>query len=166
MPRKPASRLSAPLEDYLEAIQHLQTRHRVARAKEIAQRLGVSRASVTSALKALGNHGLINYEPYSYVTLTAQGEKVAAEIIRRHEILREFFEDFLKMEPERAESNACRVEHVMDSVAMERLVSFLEFIRQCPRTGQDWLQAFERFCDTEMDPSRCPDCMRTLSQNH
>ena len=45
--------LSASLEDYIEAIAHIVTEKKVARGKEIAKRLKVSRASVTEALPVL-----------------------------------------------------------------------------------------------------------------
>ena len=49
--------LSASLEDYIEAIYHIIEEKLVARSKEIAARLGVSRASVTEALRALSKKG-------------------------------------------------------------------------------------------------------------
>ena len=53
--------LSASLEDYLEAIFHIVAEKKVARAKEIAEALQVSRPSVTGALHALAERGLVNY---------------------------------------------------------------------------------------------------------
>lgn len=157
--------LSSNLEDYLEAIYLLEKISRVARAKDIASRLEVSRASVTGALKALADKGLINYEPYSYVTLTKGGQAIAQEINRRHQILRDFFQRFLQLDPEAADANACRVEHGIDAEAMERLVCFLEFLRECPRVGEDWLAAFNQYCQGGLDPKRCGPCLDTLAQD-
>ncbi|MFH1140008.1 MAG: metal-dependent transcriptional regulator [Pseudomonadota bacterium] len=143
-PRK-TPRLSSQLEDYLEAICFLQKQDRVARAKDIAERLGVTRPSVTSALKSLAENGLISHEPYSYVVLTPAGEAVAEEITRRHGVLRDFFENFLSLPPDQADANACRVEHAVDSEAMDRLVAFLEFLRQCPRVGEEVVGLFKDY---------------------
>ncbi|MCF8034854.1 MAG: metal-dependent transcriptional regulator [Desulfarculaceae bacterium] len=151
--------LSSNLEDYLETIFHLEQESRVARAKDIAERLEVSRASVTGALKTLADKDLINYEPYSYVTLTAQGEKIAREIDRRHHILKGFFRDILQLGNEAAEANACRVEHAMDQAAIDRLVNFLDFLEHCPRTGGDWLESFEGFCRGKASPDNCRQCL-------
>ena len=151
--------LSSNLEDYLETIFHLERESRVARAKDIAERMEVSRASVTGALKTLAEKGLINYEPYSYVTLTAEGKDIAREVDRRHQILKGFFHDFLQLDSEASEANACRVEHVMDEAAIDRLVNFLDFLKTCPRTGADWLESFERFCRGKADPQRCRQCL-------
>ena len=67
--------LSASLEDYVEAIFNLVGESKVARCKDIAQSLGVSRSSVTGALRLLKDKGLANYEPYGYVTLTDDGQR-------------------------------------------------------------------------------------------
>ncbi len=152
--------LTSSLEDYLEAIFHLEQQQRVARAKDIADRVGVARASVTTALKTLADRGLINYEPYSYITLTTLGKKKAQEVVRRHKVLREFFHDFLRLESEHSDEIACRVEHALDEESTNSLVAFLTFLRECPRAGVDWLESFDKFCSTGRDDTRCKQCIR------
>lgn len=154
--------LTSQLEDYLEAIGELQKKDRVARAKDIAERLGVTRATVTSALRSLSEKGLINYQPYSHITLTKQGESLADEVIRRHQILAEFFKEALKMPTQQAEDNACRAEHALDSEAIDRLVQFLNFLKDCPRVGEAWLNSFDRFCQEGAQgrtKSVCRECV-------
>ncbi len=151
--------LSASLEDYLEVIYHLERSNRVARAKDIADQMNVQRASVTGALKALAGRGLVNYTRYSYITLTETGRKIAREVIRRHQTLKEFFMTTLQLGPEDAEANACRIEHAIAPEAIDRLVSFLEFMKLCPRTGTDWNDAFARFCRRGHHSSDCRSCL-------
>jgi DtxR family transcriptional regulator, Mn-dependent transcriptional regulator len=155
-----AEGLSASLEDYLRVILHLEESNRVARAKDIADQMSVQRASVTGALKALANRGLINYSPYSHITLTTEGRNIGWDIVRRHETLREFFMSTLQLSPEQAEANACRIEHAIDSIAVDRLVHFLEFLRFCPRTGIDWADAFALFCQRGAQASSCRECLK------
>ena len=57
---KQMEKLSASLEDYLEVIYNLSKQSRVARSKDIAEALGVSRASVTGALRTLTEKNLVN----------------------------------------------------------------------------------------------------------
>ena len=152
--------LSASLEDYLEVIFHLEQSNRVARAKDIADQMNVQRASVTGALKALAGRGLINYSPYSYITLTTSGRDIARDVIRRHRALKEFFMNTLQLGSDDAEANACRIEHAIDPTAVERLVRFLEFMRICPRTGTDWYDAFARFCKLGLRTSDCQACLK------
>ena len=156
--------LSASLEDYLEVIFHLERSNRVARAKDIADQMNVQRASVTGALKALAARGLINYSPYSFITLTPSGRDIAREVIRRHKVLKEFFVNTLQLGPEDAEANACRIEHAIDPAAIERLVRFLEFMSICPRTGTDWSDAFARFCKLGLRTSDCTACLKLCAE--
>ncbi|MEN6437963.1 MAG: metal-dependent transcriptional regulator [Syntrophobacter sp.] len=152
--------LSASLEDYIEVIYHLEQSNRVARAKDIADQMNVQRASVTGALRALAGRGLINYSPYSYITLTEEGREIARDVIRRHKALKEFFMSTLQLGSEDAEANACRIEHAIAPEAIERLVRFLEFIKICPRTGTDWYDAFARYCKWGLQTSDCRTCLQ------
>jgi DtxR family Mn-dependent transcriptional regulator len=148
--------LTPSLEDYLERIFQLETKqNRGARPSEIADSLGVQRASVTGAMRSLADKGLINYQPYSAVTLTPEGFRVAAKIVHRHKVLSEFLDKVLGLPVEAAEENACRMEHHIDDQAMEKLISFIQFIQACPRTGNDWLKAFSRQC---IEHGKCENC--------
>lgn len=107
------SNLSESMEDYLEAIFILQEKNRVARVKEIAEIIGVKMPSVTVALKFLKEKGLIEYEKNSYITLTAEGTKIAQTTRDKHNILTEFFDKVLNLK-EASEKVACHLEHVID----------------------------------------------------
>jgi DtxR family Mn-dependent transcriptional regulator len=157
---KTKERLSESLEDYLEAILDLEKNHKVARVKDIADKMGVLRGSVTGALKTMAQKGLINYEPYSFITLTKKGSVIATEITRRHNVIKEFLQNVLLLDADRAEENACRMEHAMDKTATDRLVQFIDYIYQCPRTGDDWVQAFVNYYSKgERDQKVCKKCL-------
>jgi len=153
-------KLSESLEDYLEVILELETTQKVARAKDIAEKTGVKRGSVTSALKSLGEKKLIHYEPYSYVTLTSEGKKIAEEIRFRHSVLKDFLHKLLQIDEATAEANACRMEHAVDQETLDRLVRFFDFVFTCPRTGEDWIRTFMKQCGKRKpDPKICEKCM-------
>lgn len=152
--------LSESLEDYLEVILDLEQTNKVARAKDIAERLDIRRGSVTGALKALEEKGLVNYAPYSYITLTGKGGKIAREITRRHKGLRDFLHQVLQVDAETADATACRMEHVIDEQTMARLMCFFDYVRSCPRTGPEWLENFVRHCSGRPhDRQICDQCM-------
>ncbi len=154
--------LSENLEDYLETIMALEKKNKVARVKDIASELGILRGSVTGALKTLAKKGLVNYEPYSFISLTKKGTSIAKEISRRHGILKNFLEKILQIAPDKAEQNACRMEHAVDRETIDMLVKFINFVDDCPRAGSDWIQAFIDFCSTgKPDEERCSACMET-----
>lgn len=124
--------LSANMEDYLKTIAHLVKEAGVARVKEISEALKVKTPSVHAALHLLVDKGLIEHEHYGYVRLTAAGAQMAAEIIRRHELLEGFLRDLLGLPDEEAAENACRMEHVMSEATLTRLERFIEFLRNRP----------------------------------
>lgn len=134
--------LSASQEDYLEAISQIAGEDGVARAKEIADILGVQRASVTGALRMLRDNGMIHYTPYANVTLTEQGRARARGIIHRHETLRRFFQHILAIEGLAAEEVACKVEHAVSDTVMDRLTLLLDYIEHAPEAGQEWVAGF------------------------
>lgn len=147
--------ISSNLEDYLETIFTLEAAHSAARAKDIADQMGVQRASVTNALQKLAKQGLINYEPYSSVTLTPEGFRVATRIAHRHKVLSDFLHRVLNIRQELAEETACRLEHGIDDESLEALIQFVRFLTRCPRTGADWIASFQNSC---AEPGSCPDC--------
>jgi DtxR family transcriptional regulator, Mn-dependent transcriptional regulator len=152
--------LSASQEDYLEVIYHIVEEKKVARAKEIASRLRVSRSSVTEAFRSLSQKGLINYSPYEVITLTTRGQQVAEDIIHRHQALKEFFIKVLAVEEKLAEEGACKVEHAAPREIIERLIQFVSFIETCPRGGAEWIDHFKKFCRTgKTRKSHCEECI-------
>jgi len=142
--------LSSSLEDYLEAIFNLSQESNIARSKDIAKSLGVSRASVTGALRVLKEKGLANYKPYDYVTLTETGRATAAEIAKKHKILESFFIDLLGIEPNIAQVAACKAEHALGSEIIARLLCFIEFVRHSSENGCDLADQFQKFCKKQM----------------
>lgn len=153
--------ISSNLEDYLEVIYTLESQHSEARAKDIADAMGVQRASVTNALQKLSQRGLINYQPYSSVTLTPEGFRTATRIVHRHKVLFDFLHTFLQIRPEVAESTACKLEHDIDDESLDTLTRFARFIMTCPRTGKDWLEAFTRSCSERGTCSNCTECIQS-----
>lgn len=154
-----ASDISASLEDYLGAIYHLEKVNRVARAKDIADRMEVSRASVTGALRTLSDRKLINYEPYSFITLTEQGRDIAREVQRRHKALLQFFQCVLHLEQDHSEKVACKVEHAMDSLTIDRLIEFLTFLKVCPHTNDALSGSTDEKWQWEKGLAHCPQCL-------
>jgi DtxR family Mn-dependent transcriptional regulator len=151
---------SSSIEDYLETIFVLVRDRTVARSKEIAERLGVTPASVTGMLQTLRERGLVYYEPYGSVTLTDEGTKVARQVNRRHEVLRGFLIDVLSVNIAEAEVAACNMEHGISKHVIDRFIAFAEFIKTCPRGGAELIGAFARnHIPAETAPEECVTCM-------
>jgi len=156
-----AKTLSASLENYLEAIFLLTRERTVARSKDISERMKVNRSSVTGALQALRERGLVNYERYGFATLTQEGKEAASRVLRRHEALRDFFVNVLSVDAAEADEAACRMEHGISKRIVDRLVDFAEYVETCPRAGAHWDPETGYHCSRV--PSSPEDCERCVS---
>ena len=88
-PQSPAG-TSTAAEDYLERILELINSKGYARVIDIAAALNISQASVTNMVQRLDAEGLLKYEKYRGLILTAAGKKLARRIAQRHKLLTEF----------------------------------------------------------------------------
>jgi DtxR family transcriptional regulator, Mn-dependent transcriptional regulator len=124
--RGPEAPNSEAVEDYAKAIFALQRRgRRPVGTSALAERLGVSPASVTAMLKRMDAMRLVGYEPYRGVTLTAAGEKVALEVIRHHRLLESYLAEALGMPWDRVHDEAEVLEHYISEELEERIASAL-----------------------------------------
>jgi DtxR family Mn-dependent transcriptional regulator len=143
------------MEDYLETIANLNDKTRAVRVNQIGRVLDVKMPSVTSALNRLSDEGLVRHEKYGYVELTAKGEEVARETIRRHKALSRFFAEALRIDKETAERDACKIEHVISPLSLERVIKFVEFIQACPLGGDNFPKRYEYYLAHGELPEEC-----------
>ncbi len=122
-------KLSFSLEDYIEEIYNQVLKNGQAKVTAIADALGVKKASVTGALNVLSEKKLINYAPYSPITLTAQGEKIAKEVLKKHENLAEFFVEVLNISRDEALEIACKMEHIVSDKLFDNMVKLTEYVK-------------------------------------
>ena len=122
-------KLSFSLEDYIEEIYNQVLKNGQAKVTAIADALGVRKASVTGALNVLFEKKLINYAPYSPITLTAQGEKIAKEVLKKHENLAEFFVEVLNIPRDEAIEIACKMEHIVSDKLFDNMVKLTEYVK-------------------------------------
>lgn len=119
------NKISASLEDYIEAIYQIEKEKELVKAIDLAKRLDVKRSSVAEAIKNLAKKELVTYEN-NILNLTEEGLKIAKEVIKRHNTLSDFFEKILGVENKEAQINACKVEHVLTKNAFDKLCKFVE----------------------------------------
>ena len=137
------------MEDYLEAIALLKKEKGIARVRDISRLLSVEASSVNSALNNLSENGLVIHERYGYVELTAEGEKLAEGIQKKHEILLKFLTEVLNIDPRIAGEDACKMEHSISPQTFKKLTKFIEFVETCPDNDRpDWLKSFDHYFKT------------------
>ncbi len=137
--------LSSTLEDYLEAIFRIEKKKRAARVRDISRDVGVTKSTVSAALKSLAGKQLIEYEPYELIVLTPRGRDKARTIVMKHHIISQFLQRVLALGSQRAERIACTLEHAVDREVTERFVCFLAFAKKYAAEGSDLIDAFRRF---------------------
>jgi DtxR family transcriptional regulator, Mn-dependent transcriptional regulator len=114
---------SPAVEDYSKAIFTLQLRDDgPVSTNALAERLGITPGSVSAMLKRLDELGLITHVPYRGVRLTADGQRLALEVIRHHRLLESFLADTLGMPWDRVHAEAEVLEHVL-SEDLEGLIA-------------------------------------------
>ena len=145
------------MEDYLEAIAMLGGEDRIVRVSQISRRLKVKMPSVTSALRKLSDQGLVEHERYGYIKLTAEGNRIAEEVIRRHDALSHFLIDALGIDQQTAEEDACRIEHVISTLSMERIVKFVEFLKECPLGEIKFPGRYKYYLEHGVLPEECQE---------
>ena len=111
-------------EDYLEKILELEKNGKV-RSVDIARALNVSKPSVNKAMNVLKDMHYIIQEDYGDIQLTEEGRYLAQSVYERHVTLTRFFHEYLKVDAEIAETDACHVEHVISKETFDAIKNLL-----------------------------------------
>ncbi len=120
-------KMSMSHEDYLEAMVMLGgTTQQSVRSVDVANKLGVSKASVNKAVSVLKERGLVEQPYYGDITLTESGYEYGKSVLERHELLYAFLTKALGIPEERAYDEACQMEHAISDESMERWVSYVK----------------------------------------
>lgn len=112
-------------EDYLEQILMIREQKGIVRSIDIAAGLGVTKPSVSVAMKRLRENGYISMDKDNLITLTASGEEIARNIYDRHKTLTHCLL-LVGVDEEHAREDACKMEHDISQVSYEALVRFLK----------------------------------------
>ena len=97
-------------EDYLEAILMLREEKGMARSVDVAEKLGVSKPSVSVAMKKLRENGYIRMSTDNLISLTDKGYAIARKIYDRHQALTKYLIQ-IGVPEEIAREDACKIEH-------------------------------------------------------
>lgn len=118
---------SSTVEDYVKAIYHLQRDSASGEATvvRLSATLGVTKGSVTAMVRKLREAGLADAQRYGGIRLTAKGERVALDMIRRHRLIEVFLVDTLGLDWAEVHDEAERLEHAMSAKVLDRLDAFL-----------------------------------------
>lgn len=122
-----AEAMSESIEMYLLRIALLRTEGQPVPIPALAHELSVSTVSANEMCRRLVDKGLIEYEPYKGVTLTARAETLARRVLRNRRLWEVFFVEKLGLESGEADEVACRFEHVTPDSLANHLAAFLGY---------------------------------------
>lgn len=119
---------SQTVENYLKTIYLAQTElpaKELVPMGQLASALGVVPGTATTMVKTLAESGLVRYEPYVGVRLTASGEKLAGLVLRRHRLIELFLVKVLGMSWAEVHDEAEHLEHAVSERLIERIDEML-----------------------------------------
>ena len=130
-------------EDYLETINTLIGEKGYAASVDIAERMNVSKPTVTSIVKKLHNQGFLVHERYRGLRLTQKGKRLAEEMHRKHELITNFLMLF-GVNEKTAREDAERIEHGLHPDTIESIRTFSEYVAGNPAWIRRFQSHFER----------------------
>jgi len=123
---------SEVISRYLEAIYYMDAEGESVRSARLADWLGVSRPTVTVALRRMIRDGMVRIDPRKEIVLTHAGRVAAESIVRRHRIMERWLTDSLGLDWVQADAEAARLEHAVSELVEERLYESLGHPTTCP----------------------------------
>jgi DtxR family Mn-dependent transcriptional regulator len=123
---------SEVVSHYLEAIFYIWNEGEAVRSARLADWLGVSRPTVTVALRRMSRDGMVRLNARKEIELTPKGRRMAESIVRRHRIMERWLTDGLGLDWVTADEEAARLEHAVSDVVEKRLYEVLGRPATCP----------------------------------
>ena len=163
-----ANELSHSVAHYLTTLLDLRASHGYARVSDVARDMNVTKGSVSVQMKHLKEKGFVTEDENSFLCLTPQGETVAREVEYNRVVLIKFLNQVLNIQPDQAETDACKIEHLLSQEASRQILALVEllgsddpdarklvkklksFKLHCPSMGE--CQLCDEQCLLEVDP--------------
>lgn len=109
---------------YIKAVYELSSGSQGVRVVDIAEKLGVSKASASLSMTKLAQRGLVHKDAERHVYLTKNGEQQAVQMLNKHEMIQKFLMGVLGVDKEVAVHDACGMEHI---ISMDTLCAICRF---------------------------------------
>jgi DtxR family transcriptional regulator, Mn-dependent transcriptional regulator len=117
---------SSSIEDYVKVIYSFtEWQDKPITSSQLAQRLGVANSSVSEMVRKLKDQGLVDHKPYSAITLTADGIRLALSMVRRHRLIETYLVQELGYRWDEVHDEAELLEHAVSDTFIERMASKL-----------------------------------------
>ena len=111
---------------HILAVKELRETRGYARVTDVAKFLNITTGSASTNLKNLKSKGLIVEDENRFLALSDQGESLAEAVTTRKKVFYEFLVDVLNVDPEQAEIDACKTEHLISGETTQKLQNFIK----------------------------------------
>lgn len=118
---------SSSSEDYMKSILILLKRNGFVRSVDISEEMGVTRPSVCNAMKKLREQKMIYFDDNDHILFTEAGQKFAEKVFSKHAVISRFLSK-IGVSKEKAEKEACLMEHAISDETYECLDEFIQKI--------------------------------------
>ena len=116
-------------EDYLEAILVITEQNGRARSIDVAKHLGITKPSVSVAMKNLRTEGYIDMDKNGDLTLLSAGRAIAEKTYERHVTIRDLLVS-LGVDYQTAAKDACRMEHAISDESFLAIKNHAQAMRK------------------------------------
>jgi len=144
---------------HLMTINDLIQKRGYARVIDVAASLDITRGSASMTLKTLKARGLVMEDANKLLRLSAEGERISQSIQNTRKIFEKFLLETLQVEPEQAEIDACKIEHLLSRKSSAKLFSLIKFLSIEQPVVNQFLSAYRKFeCECAACPEDCAVC--------
>ena len=144
---------------HLMALDDLIQKFGYARVSDVARLLNITRGSVSISLKPMKEAGLIVQDENRHLRLSPPGQQLVDAIKAKRMLVKRLLADVLGVNPEQAEIDACKMEHLISAETAGRLVAFLRYVDSDQPSKNAFLAAWKDFESTcGHEPGDCPIC--------
>jgi Mn-dependent DtxR family transcriptional regulator len=137
-----SNEISHSVAHHLAAIYELMRDQGYARVSDVARALDITRGSASLTLKALKVKGLVVEDHNKFLKLSEGGVAIVDAILGNRAIVRKFLRDVLQLDEQRAEIDACKVEHLLSAQTGIQLLHFVRFLFSSDPIAKQFLTEF------------------------
>jgi DtxR family Mn-dependent transcriptional regulator len=125
-------RFAVSREDYVKTVWELSLSGEKVISAQLCRELDVSSAAVSKALQRLVRDRLVNQSANGAISLTAEGQRVAERLVRRHRLIERLLFDALDYPWDEIHEEAERLEHAISDRLEARMLARYGEKATCP----------------------------------
>lgn len=140
-----ANEVTHSVAHYLTTLHDLHLKRGYARVSDVARELDVTKGSVSVQMKHLKEKGLVIEDENHHLRLTSSGEGIAREVSHNRQILIQFINSVLGVGPNRAEIDACKIEHLLSRETSHQLLALVQLLQSDEPAAKRFRERFRQY---------------------